>query len=315
MRVEILSRSGKPIIRGGLEVDAEATVEELKKALHKVKRKYYISRQRLTLPPEKGQRTGTVLQDSKKLSFYDIHEGSEIYFKDLGTQVSYGAVFFWEYFGPLMVYPIFYFFPDVYWWNKGRSEEKDLIQSIALAYWSFHYLKRIFETFHIHKFSHATMPIRNLFKNCSYYWGFAAYVSYFVNHPFYTPPSLTRAYILFSLAFFCELGNLYCHVLQRRLRGPGEKDYKIPHGFLFEYITCANYTMEIAGWLLFSVATQTLTSFLFTLAGAIQMAQWAAGKHKRLVKVKQESTKMEIVFGFRCSMVKKVVLSTQNDGK
>ena len=30
---------------------------------------------------------------------------------------------------------------------------------------------------------------------------------------------------------------------------------------------------------------QTLTSFVFTAAGAYQMAIWAQGKHKRLVKV------------------------------
>ncbi|KAK6039137.1 hypothetical protein COOONC_23358, partial [Cooperia oncophora] len=32
------------------------------------------------------------------------------------------------------------------------------------------------------------MPRFNLVKNCSYYWGFAAFVAYFVNHPAYTPP-------------------------------------------------------------------------------------------------------------------------------
>ena len=37
------------------------------------------------------------------------------------------------------------------------------------------------------------MPLFNLFKNCSYYWGFAAFVSYFVNHPLYTPPPQQQA--------------------------------------------------------------------------------------------------------------------------
>ena len=36
------------------------------------------------------------------------------------------------------------------------------------------------------------MPIMNLLKNCSYYWGFAAYVAYHVNHPLYTAPSDTQ---------------------------------------------------------------------------------------------------------------------------
>lgn len=57
------------------------------------------------------------------------------------------------------------------------------------------------------RFSHATMPIRNLVKNCSYYWGFAALVSYFINHPLYTSPPESRAYICFSLALICQLLN------------------------------------------------------------------------------------------------------------
>ena len=39
-----------------------------------------------------------------------------------------------------------------------------LICSIAMACWTFHYAKRLFETVFVHRFSHSTMPIRNLFK-------------------------------------------------------------------------------------------------------------------------------------------------------
>lgn len=60
---------------------------------------------------------------------------------------------------------------------------------IAAACWTAHYAKRLLETVFVHRFSNATMPIRNLFKNCSYYWGFTAYVAYHVNHPLYMAPS------------------------------------------------------------------------------------------------------------------------------
>ena len=84
-----------------------------------------------------------------------------------------------------------------------------------------------------------------------------------------------------------------CHVILANLRKPGEKGYKIPKGFLFNFITCANYTTEIWGWTLFSIGTQTIAAFLFTAAGAYQMAIWAQGKHKRLVKVRGVQGELE----------------------
>jgi very-long-chain enoyl-CoA reductase len=51
------------------------------------------------------------------------------------------------------------------------------------------------------------MPVANLFRNCAYYWGYAAYVSYFVNHPKYTPPNETQSLVCFGLAMAMQLGN------------------------------------------------------------------------------------------------------------
>ncbi len=75
------------------------------------------------------------------------------------------------------------------------------------------------------------------------------------------------------------------HVIQRNLRPPGGKGYAIPHGFGFDHITCANYTAEIYGWILFAAATWTLPALIFITAGAAQMAIWAKAKHARLRKV------------------------------
>jgi very-long-chain enoyl-CoA reductase len=59
---------------------------------------------------------------------------------------------------------------------------------------------------------------------------------------------------------------------------------RIPRGFLFELVSCPNYTFEILAWLAFSLMTGSLPSLLFCLAGAAQMYQWAKQKHVRYIK-------------------------------
>ena len=161
---------------------------------------------------------------------------------------------------------------------------KNTTQTLAMAYWCFHYAKRIAETFTVHNFSHGTMPLFNLVKNCGYYWSFAAYVAYFINHPLYTAPHLQQTYTLLALSLLCQLANWRCHIILANLRPPGSKGYVVPRGFLFNFITCPNYTAEILGWVGFTLATQTLPAGLFTAVGAAQMAAWAAKKHARLRK-------------------------------
>jgi len=186
-----------------------------------------------------------------------------------------------EYAGPLVIYLFFYFLlPYVYADSKPRS----LAQNLAAICWVGHYLKREFETLFVHRFSNETMPIFNIFKNSGYYWGAAALVSYFVNHPLYTDPPLPQVYVAFVLFVIMEISNAYCHIILRNLRPPGTRERRIPRGFLFEYISCPNYTCEILAWLAFAIMTQTLTAFGFMLLGVVQMWAWAWNKHQRYLK-------------------------------
>ncbi|CAF5114742.1 unnamed protein product, partial [Rotaria sp. Silwood1] len=109
-------------------------------------------------------------------------------------------------------------------------------------------------------------------------------VSYFVNHPKYTPPSFGYVQIYLDLFIFLlnEIGNLSIHLLLRDLRPPGTNERRIPfpnkkNPFtnLFYFVSCPNYTYEIGSWLGFSLMTQTLTALLFTFAGTVQMTIWA----------------------------------------
>lgn len=222
-----------------------------------------------------------MLVAGKKLSDYGVKDGDALVFKDLGPQIGYSTVFFWEYFGPMVIFPAIYCCrAQIY----GAGFEPQPIQTAATVFWFSHYLKRILETFFVHNFSHGTMPIMNLYRNCGYYWSFAAWCGYFICHPKYTAVSETQQAIGLVFGVLMEISNLYCHIILKNLRKPGTTGYQIPRGFLFDFpgITCANYFAEIMSWLGFNIATQSVAGYVFMVCGGGQMIEWAIAKHKRL---------------------------------
>ncbi|KAI6654860.1 Very-long-chain enoyl-CoA reductase-like [Oopsacas minuta] len=263
----------------GLESDS--TILNVKNLYAIQKPKYYVSRQQFKFDPKEK-----ALSDNKTLAELNITDNDTLYFKDLGPQIGWGIVFFWEYFGPLCIYPLFFLFPQYIYGTP--IPKHDCVVELAAGCWIFHYFKRILETLFIHKFSHGTMPIMNLFKNSSYYWGFAAFIAYYVNHPQYTPPNFGEAQVYTGLAIFvfCELGNFSIHVALSNLRASGTTERRIPiptlnpFTWLFGLVSCPNYSYEVAAWFGFSLMTQCLPALFFTLAGFLQMAIWAIGKHK-----------------------------------
>ncbi|EDV22266.1 uncharacterized protein TRIADDRAFT_29423, partial [Trichoplax adhaerens] len=230
---------------------------------------------------------GRPLKDEQLLETLEI-KNSKLYFKDLGPQIGWKTVFLIEYAGPFFLYPIFYLRPGLIYGEGAASKPYDLAVQLALIGWTIHYGKRLLETLFIHRFSHATMPIGNLAKNCSYYWGFAAFIAYFVNHPLYTSPKYgtNQIYGAFAGFLLMEYGNLVIHCLLRDLRPPGTKERKIPYSnsnpmsILQNFVSCPNYTYEVGTWFFFSVMTQCLAVVIFMFLGLYQMTVWAIGKHR-----------------------------------
>ena len=97
-----------------------------------------------------------------------IEEGSTVTFKDLGPQVSWRLVFVVEYSGPILIFLIFYLYPDIFYHEK--VPEKTLTQKAAFWMAIGHFLKREYESIFIHRFSNATMPISRIFINSTHYW-------------------------------------------------------------------------------------------------------------------------------------------------
>lgn len=287
-RLEILKARGTGVVTTVENISSQTTIAELKRQVAQQKPSLYADRQSYRTEP-----TGKSLKDTDKLSDINVDKTGKIYFKDLGPQIGWSTVFMAEYAGPLVIYLLFYIRPSLIYGSSASSKPIHLAVHLAAACWTFHYAKRILETIFVHRFSHATMPMLNLFKNCGYYWGFTAFVSYFVNHPKYTPASFGsfQIYLGLALFLFSELGNLSIHLLLRDLRPAGSTERRIPYPNasnpltnLFQLVSCPNYTYEMGSWIGFSLLTQTLTAILFTIAGALQMTVWAQQKHRAYKK-------------------------------
>lgn len=283
MQIEVVHAKSNRHLASLKGIEDTCTILDVKRAIAKEKKKYGdLNRQELRLEPK-----GKFLKDELVLKDLNVEDGAMLYFKDRGMQIGWTTVFLSEYAGPLFTYLWVYTRPWIFYGTVDSSAigYKPVVQ-IAAACWTAHYAKRLLETIFVHRFSNATMPVSNLFKNCSYYWGFAAYVAYHVNHPLYTAPSDFQMYTALAAFIFCELGNLSIHVALRNLRPAGSKVRKIPYPTsnpmtaLFSFVSCPNYTYEVGAWVSFTIMTQCLPAGLFAFAGFYQMTVWALGKHK-----------------------------------
>jgi len=268
------------------DINTNSKLIDVKKAIHRRKKSLYPDRQSLRL-----ESRGKALNDDVVLNTLDLSKGRNLYLKDLGPQIGWKTVFLLEYFGPLVAYLLCYSRPTLIYGPKANAPVSYVVHIAAIC-WTIHYSKRLLETLFVHRFSHSTMPIMNLFKNCVYYWGFAFYIGYYVNHPLYTPPYFGKIQVYSSLIAFIlfELGNLSIHLALRDLRPAGSTKRSIPmptsnpFTFLFNYVSCPNYAYEWYSWAAFTVMTQCLPAGLFTVAGFFQMAIWALGKHRNYKK-------------------------------
>ncbi|KOB73576.1 Synaptic glycoprotein sc2 [Operophtera brumata] len=221
MEIEILSTSGfKPL--GKIQVTENSTIKNVKDKIHQnLKQSLYPDRQAI-----KSEAKGKALKDEITLSSLNIVNGGTLYVNDLGPQISWKSVFLTEYAGPVFVYLWVYQRPWILYGEQSSAPGN--VATVAAICWSVHYIKRILETLFIHRFSHGTMPLRNLFKNCSYYWLFTLYVAYHINHPLYTAPCSLCFYVGLGGFILCELGNLSIHILLKNLRPAGTKVRRVP---------------------------------------------------------------------------------------
>ncbi|BGP49305.1 Very-long-chain enoyl-CoA reductase [Rhodotorula kratochvilovae] len=287
MRVTVKPRSNKPSKRFPLTVDlpaAPATVGQLKSAIA-AQAKVSVHRQRITTADKK-----VLDDDDTPLADYGVHDGDHLDFKDLGPQVAWKTVFLTEYFGPLFIHPAFYFGSKLIYRQEFQHSR---MQQVALAMVLVHYAKRELETLFVHRFSSATMPLLNLFKNSGHYWGLSGVL---LAVPLYGPwngaarlagtVQATDAWLWgwTALWAYAELSNLVTHLNLASLRPKGTKTRAIPTGYGFNLVSCANYWFESVAWAAFTGLTLSWASAGFTAVAVAQMYVWAVKKHRRYRK-------------------------------
>uniref|UniRef100_A0A8C2Q5D2 Very-long-chain enoyl-CoA reductase n=1 Tax=Cyprinus carpio TaxID=7962 RepID=A0A8C2Q5D2_CYPCA len=262
-QVEILDSKTKEQLCFLDKVEPHSSVGDINRLFHKSYPKWYPARQAVSLDPK-----GKALRDDDVLQNLAVGTSATFYFRDLGPQLGWTIVFLTEYMGPLLICLLFSHHVVKYVLKKKMT------------------FCRLFETIFVHRFSNGTMPLRAIISNCAYYWGFEAWLAYYINHPLYTPPSYGETQVSYALIIFmlCEGGNFSIHWSLNSLKCEGAKCRRFPHPsknpftWLFYFVSCPNYTYEVGAWVGLSIMTQCVPGE--QLPGFVQMTIWAKGKHK-----------------------------------
>lgn len=151
-----------------------------------------------------------------------------------------------------------------------------------------HFLKREYETVFVHKFSLATMPLLNIFKNSFHYWVLSGLnIAYWIYAPssYTAKSSPTIDYINYAglvLYVYGEVSNFIAHQTLSNLRSRGGTERGIPKGYGFGLVTCPNYLFELIAWTGIALVSKSAATVIFNGIAWAQMHQWAIKKEKAL---------------------------------
>lgn len=164
------------------------------------------------------------------------------------------------------------------------SGRRDLMTWVFLAIWELHYVYRAFVyPLRIRKRG-AAMPLLVVLSGASFnvlngYLNFR-YLTAFA--PSYDSAWLRDSRFLAGCALFAlglAINRRADHVLLG-LRAPGETGYKIPHGGMYEYISCPNYFGEVVQWSGWALLTWSLPGLFFALFTAANLLPRAVAHHR-----------------------------------
>jgi protein-S-isoprenylcysteine O-methyltransferase Ste14 len=169
-------------------------------------------------------------------------------------------------------------------WIFAQGEHRTEAVPLAfLGLWQIHYIHRTFIfPFRLRtKGKRMALSIAGLaivFNSLNAYV-IARWISQFgaYGNSWLLDPRFIAGVAVFMLGFGI---NLKADQILLNLRKPGETGYKVPRGWLYEYVTCPNYLGEILEWLGFALATWSLAGLAFALYTAANVGPRAFANHR-----------------------------------
>ena len=163
--------------------------------------------------------------------------------------------------------------------NSNQSNYAAMLSII----WLVHYFNRTF----IYPFRIRTkgkkMPITIVFSAIGFNFINAGLNGYFLaNLEQYDASSFQNWNFYLGILFFITgfIINQISDTMLINLRKPNEVGYKIPKGFLFEYISCPNYFGEIIQWIGFALMAWNFPASTFLIWTAANLLPRVTGHHK-----------------------------------
>lgn len=171
--------------------------------------------------------------------------------------------------------------------NDAEFAENQDLEYLFVGLWSLHFLRRTIEVIFVHDYRRK-MPLVESIGAPFYYWAFAFWNGIALRHDNGYKQTFLPLIVVGSVVFLLgELGNCFCHLKLRAFRKEKREgllspnsQHVLPHGFLFECVSCPHYLCEILSWLGFFLASWTLPAAVFLLATFITLVTYSYKKHK-----------------------------------
>lgn len=154
------------------------------------------------------------------------------------------------------------------WLYFRGAQAWEMVPLALMALWQVHYLHRTFIFPFRMRIGGKKMPLSIVamaigFNALNVYVN-ARWISHLGHYPdsWIWTPQFIAGVGLFFVGFWI---NVRADQMLANLRKPGEKGYKIPRGWLFEYVVNPNYFGEILEWLGWAIASWSIGGLAFAV--------------------------------------------------